>query len=53
MAMVLLKMTVANVVRNFQIYSSHKSVKEFKLISCISMKTRNHMDLHFELRVSP
>lgn len=53
MAMVLLKMTVANVVRNFQIYSNHKSMKEFKLTSCISMKTRNHMDLHFKPRVPP
>ncbi|XP_066154471.1 cytochrome P450 4C1-like [Euwallacea fornicatus] len=47
MAITLIKMTVAIVVSHFRITSKYKSIKEFKLISCISMKTRHDLDLHF------
>nr|WIT94135.1 cytochrome P450 monooxygenase CYP410D4 [Euwallacea interjectus] len=50
MATTLIKMTIATVVRHFKISSKHKSIKEFKLSSCISMKTRYHLDLHFTPR---
>ncbi|XP_066257187.1 probable cytochrome P450 4d14 [Euwallacea similis] len=50
MATVLVKITVSTVLRHFKISSKHKDIKEFKLTSCISMKTRNHLDLHFTLR---
>ncbi|CAG9769302.1 unnamed protein product [Ceutorhynchus assimilis] len=53
MALTLLKITVANIVRHFEITSKHKSIKEFKLESCISMKTYNNLDCHFTLRVKP
>ncbi|XP_066257473.1 cytochrome P450 4d2-like [Euwallacea similis] len=49
-ATVLSKITVATVLRHFKISSKHKDIKEFELTSCISMKTRNHLDLHFTLR---
>ncbi|CAH1131232.1 unnamed protein product [Ceutorhynchus assimilis] len=50
MATILMKITVANIVKNFEITSKHKSIKEFKLESCISMKTLNHLDCHFTPR---
>ncbi|XP_066154473.1 probable cytochrome P450 313a2 [Euwallacea fornicatus] len=50
MAIVLLKITVATVLRRFKITSNHKDIKEFKLTSCISMRTTNHLDLHFTPR---
>ncbi|XP_050308718.1 cytochrome P450 4V2-like [Anthonomus grandis grandis] len=47
---VLLQMTIANVVRSFNISTSHKSIDQLALESCISMKTTHHLNCQFTVR---
>ncbi|XP_050308966.1 cytochrome P450 4c21-like [Anthonomus grandis grandis] len=47
MAMYLIKITIANVIRYYEIKSNHKSIDEFVLESCISMKTQHPLDCKF------
>ncbi|XP_050293547.1 cytochrome P450 4C1-like [Anthonomus grandis grandis] len=49
-AMALLKITYANVIRNFRIRSTHTSIQDFDLCSAITLYPNKHLDLRFELR---
>ncbi|CAG9769430.1 unnamed protein product [Ceutorhynchus assimilis] len=49
-AMALLKITYANVIRNFKIATKHKSVDEFDLCSSVTLYSPEPMDLHFVAR---
>ncbi|KAL1497933.1 hypothetical protein ABEB36_008813 [Hypothenemus hampei] len=45
-ALILMKTTIANILRNFRIISNHKSILEFQLRSCVSIIVANK--LHYE-----
>ncbi|XP_049825666.1 probable cytochrome P450 4d14 [Aethina tumida] len=49
-AMMIMKMTIANIVRNFKITTKHKSVEEFEFESSIVMNMKYPMDCHFHPR---
>ncbi|CAG9773148.1 unnamed protein product [Ceutorhynchus assimilis] len=49
-ALVMMKVTVANVVRHFKITSKHKSIDEFTLESCLTMKTKENPNCRFSAR---
>ncbi|CAH0560969.1 unnamed protein product [Brassicogethes aeneus] len=49
-AMMLMKTTIANIVRKFKITSRHKSVNDFKLISNVVMTTTHPLNCKFNLR---
>ncbi|CAG9773151.1 unnamed protein product [Ceutorhynchus assimilis] len=46
----MIKVTVANVVRNFKIASDHKSIEEFTLTSCLTMTPKENLDCRFSAR---
>nr|WCC58117.1 cytochrome P450 [Pharsalia antennata] len=46
-ALMMMKTTVAHVIRNYEIKSKYKSVSEFELESCVTMKTVHELDLSF------
>ncbi|CAG9773147.1 unnamed protein product [Ceutorhynchus assimilis] len=49
-ALVNLKVTIANVARHFKITSNHRSIQEFSLQSCLTMKTRESPHCCFSAR---
>ncbi|XP_060532911.1 cytochrome P450 4C1-like [Cylas formicarius] len=49
-ALMLMKTAVANVVRNYEIFSKYRSVSELRLTSCITMKTVDPIDCRFKWR---
>ncbi|CAG9769428.1 unnamed protein product [Ceutorhynchus assimilis] len=49
-AMTLLKITFANMIRNFKMLTKHKSVDEFDLSSSITIYSTHPLDLHFATR---
>lgn len=48
--MMIMKMTIANIVRNFKITTKHKSVEEFEFESSVVMNMKYPMDCHFHPR---
>ncbi|KAF7275088.1 hypothetical protein GWI33_012196 [Rhynchophorus ferrugineus] len=52
-AMMLMKTVVASVIRNYKVFSNYQSVTELKFSSCITMKTRHHLDCRFKPRSPP
>lgn len=50
-AMAMMKITIASLVRTFQINSKHTPTEEFQYTSGITMKTRHPLDCTFKLRV--
>ncbi|CAH0560964.1 unnamed protein product [Brassicogethes aeneus] len=49
-AMMVMKTTIANIVRNFHITTKHKSIDELEFESSIVMTTKNPLDCHFTPR---
>ena len=46
-AMMMMKITVANIIKHYRITSNYKSVKEFQFTSVTTMKTTHPLDCHF------
>lgn len=46
-AMLLLKITVANVIRKFTITSKYKTVNDISVTTCIAMRSTHPLDCHF------
>ncbi|XP_049825665.1 cytochrome P450 4C1-like [Aethina tumida] len=49
-AMMVMKMTIANIVRNFRISTKHKSIEEFKFESSVVMNVAHPVDCSFSFR---
>ncbi|XP_050308951.1 cytochrome P450 4C1-like [Anthonomus grandis grandis] len=47
MAMTILKLTIASVLRSFSMRSTHKSVEDLRFESCLSMKTSHPLSCEF------
>ncbi|KAL1502769.1 hypothetical protein ABEB36_007867 [Hypothenemus hampei] len=48
--LMVMKTCIANVIRNFQVYSPYKSVSELKLSSCLTMTTVHPIECYFRSR---